>query len=104
MGAFPMMTSVPDAVKDDSINVSVVTSIRHCALACTVNACRGADDAAPFAAAPVLAATTVHIPAADGKLQACQGVRIIDSHGDTFRADNARREALALAMAVSRVE
>lgn len=42
------------------------------------------------------------LPIANCTLQAYQGVRIIDSHGDTFRADNARREAPA--MAVSRVE
>lgn len=71
--------------------------------ACVLTACGGNVDTAPITAtataAPVLAANTVHMPMADCEPQACQGLRIIDSNAETFRADNARREALALAVA-----
>ena len=69
--------------------------------ACMLTACGGNVDTAPVTAtaAPVLAANSVHMPMADCEPQACQGLRIIDSNAETFRADNARREALALAVA-----
>lgn len=64
------------------------------ALAC-LTACGGNVDAP----ATVLAATAAHTPAADCEPQACHGLRIIDSNAETFRADSARRDALALAVA-----
>lgn len=69
--------------------------------ACVLTACGGNVDTGSVAAtaAPVLAANIVHMPMADCEPQACQGLRIIDSNAETFRADNARREALALAVA-----
>lgn len=70
--------------------------------ACVLTACGGNVDTGAIRAAPVLAATSAHMPVADCEPQACQGLRIIDSNAETFRADNARREALALA--VARVE
>lgn len=68
---------------------------------CLLTACGGNVDTAAVTAtaAPVLAANTVHMPTADCAPQACQGLRIIDGNAETFRADNARREALALAVA-----
>lgn len=70
-------------------------------VACVLTACGGNVDTATVTAtaAPVLAANSVHMPMADCEPQACQGLRIIDSNAETFRADNARREALALAVA-----
>jgi hypothetical protein len=72
------------------------------ALFCIVaglTACGGNADMVSAAPAPALAATVSHMPAADCEPQACQGLRIIDSNAETFRADNARREALAMAVA-----
>jgi hypothetical protein len=51
------------------------------------------------APATALAATATHTPVADCEPQACQGLRIIDSNAETFRADSMRRDALALAVA-----
>lgn len=55
------------------------------------------DTATPTRTA--LAASVSHMPVADCEPQACQGMRIIDSNAETFRADSARRDALALAVA-----
>lgn len=68
-------------------------------VACALTACGGNVETTVSAPAPVLAAAAIHMPAADCEAQACQGLRIIDSNAETFRADNARREALALAVA-----
>jgi hypothetical protein len=63
-----------------------------------LTACGGGNpDSAP--AATVLAATVTHTPVADCEPQACQGLRIIDSNAESFRADSARRDALAMAVA-----
>lgn len=56
------------------------------------------ENAAP-AMPTALAAAASHTPAADCEPQACQGLRIIDSNAETFRADSKRREALALTVA-----
>jgi hypothetical protein len=59
-----------------------------------LSACGGAVDAAvkpASGAAPM--------PVADCAAQACQGLRIIDSNAETFRADSARRDALAASVA-----
>ena len=67
-----------------------------CALLCTtagLTACGGAVDAT------VKPATAAHMPAADCEPQACQGLRIVDSNAETFRADSARRDALAARVA-----
>jgi hypothetical protein len=66
-------------------------------LAAALTACgSNVETATP---APVLAAAISHMPVADCEPQACQGLRVIDGNVETFRADNARREALALAVA-----
>jgi hypothetical protein len=62
----------------------------------SLTACGGAGDAT---VQPALAASVVHMPVADCEPQACQGLRIVDSNAETFRADSARRDALALAVA-----
>jgi len=62
-----------------------------------LTACGGNIDAPP--SATVLAASVAHTPVADCEPQACHGLRIIDSNAETFRADSARRDALALAVA-----
>jgi hypothetical protein len=67
-------------------------------LACALTACGANVDTTATAATPVLAASATHMPVADCEPQACQGLRIIDSNAETFRADNARREALAQAV------
>lgn len=67
-----------------------------CVLA-SLTACGANPEAAP--AAPALAASVSHTPVADCEPQACQGLRIIDSNAETFRADAARRDALAMAVA-----
>lgn len=64
-----------------------------------LTACGGNVDGATSAAAPVLAANAVNMPSADCEPQACQGLRIIDSNTETFRADGARRDALAASVA-----
>jgi len=69
-----------------------------CALA-GLTACGGGDEPASSAAAPAYAAGAVQMPVADCEPQACQGLRIIDSNAETFRADAARRDALAVAVA-----
>lgn len=53
-------------------------------------ACGGADPTSSVYAA---------MPVADCEAQACRGLRIVDSNAETFRADNARRAALAQAVA-----
>ena len=68
-----------------------------CALA-SLTACGGNVDAA-LPATPALSAHTASTPVADCEPQACQGLRIIDSNAETFRADGARRDALAMAVA-----
>jgi hypothetical protein len=67
-----------------------------CFLTC-LTACGGNADGA--SAAPARAANVSQAPVADCEPQACQGLRIIDSNAETFRADAARRDALALAVA-----
>jgi len=59
-------------------------------------ACGGAGNAT---VPPALAANVAHMPVADCEPQACQGMRIVDSNAETFRADSARRDALAVAVA-----
>lgn len=81
------------------------TSFSHVlALLClaSLTACGGNFEAAPAAAttpATALAASASRTPVADCEPQACQGLRIIDSNAESFRADGARRDALALAVA-----
>lgn len=73
-----------------------------CSLLCALTgltACGGGAELAPSSAAPAYAATAVQMPVADCAPQACQGLRIIDSNAETFRADAARRDALAIAVA-----
>jgi hypothetical protein len=73
-----------------------------CSLFCVVaglTACGGSAEMVSAAPVSALAATVSHMPVADCEPQACQGLRIIDSNTETFRADNARREALAMAVA-----
>jgi hypothetical protein len=75
-----------------------------CSLLCALaglTACGGNMDATSVtaSAAPVLAASVAQAPVADCEPQACQGLRIIDSNAETFRADAARRDALAMAVA-----
>jgi hypothetical protein len=73
-----------------------------CSLLCALTgltACGGGAGLAPQAAVPAYAATAVQMPAADCEPQACQGLRIIDSNAETFRADAARRDALVMAVA-----
>ena len=73
-----------------------------CSLLCALTGLTACGDgAAPAsqAAVPAYAATAVQMPAADCEPQACQGLRIIDSNAETFRADAARRDALAMAVA-----
>lgn len=70
-----------------------------CTLLCTaagLSACGGAVDAT---VTPTFAASASHMPVADCEPQACQGLRIVDSNAETFRADSARRDALALTVA-----
>lgn len=67
------------------------------ALAC-LSACGGNVDAPPSPAL-ALAADAAQIPVADCEPQACRALRIIDSNAETFRADSARRDTLALAVA-----
>jgi hypothetical protein len=69
-----------------------------CALA-SLAACGANVDTTAAVAAPALAASSTHMPVADCEPQACQGMRIIDSNAETFRADSARRDALASAVA-----
>lgn len=64
-------------------------------LAC-LTACGANVDTPP---ATVLAANVTHTPVADCEPQACHGLRIIDSNAESFRADSARRDALAQAVA-----
>lgn len=66
-----------------------------CTLCCALAAC-GAN---VESASPALAAHAARTPAADCEPQACQGLRIIDSNAETFRADSARRDALSMAVA-----
>jgi len=71
-----------------------------CSLLCALTgltACGGGG--IETTAAPVYATSSVQMPVADCEPQACQGLRIIDSNAETFRADGARRDALALAVA-----
>jgi len=73
-----------------------------CSLCCAVaglTACGGNADPAASAPTPVLAASVSHMPTADCEPEACQGLRIIDSNTESFRADAARRDALAAAVA-----
>jgi hypothetical protein len=69
----------------------------------SLTACGGNPDATPAPApATTLAASAssaTHMPVADCEPQGCRGLRIIDSNAETFRADAARRDALALAVA-----
>ena len=65
----------------------------------SLTACGGNVDTAFATTTPVLAANTTATPVADCEPQACQGLRIIDSNAETFRADAARRDALAMAVA-----
>jgi hypothetical protein len=67
----------------------------------SLTACGGNVDATSVSAtaAPVFAANVAQTPVADCEPQACQGLRIIDSNAETFRADTARRDALAMAVA-----
>ncbi|WP_332847851.1 hypothetical protein [Massilia sp. S19_KUP03_FR1] len=58
-----------------------------------LSGCGGADQTA------LQADHTARMPSADCEPQACQGLRIIDSNAETFRADSARRDALAAAVA-----
>jgi hypothetical protein len=74
---------------------SLLRLLSICAIA-GLTACGGAVDPA---VKPALAASVVHMPVADCEPQACQGLRIVDSNAETFRADSARRDALALAVA-----
>jgi len=70
-----------------------------CFLLCTsagLTACGGAVDATVH---PTFAANVTHMPVADCEPQACQGLRIVDSNAETFRADSARRDVLALTVA-----
>lgn len=64
-------------------------------LCCTLSACGASGESS----APALAASATRTPAADCEPQACQGLRIIDSNAETFRADHARRDALAATVA-----
>jgi hypothetical protein len=86
------ITSLPRLVSIPSL-LCVLASL----VACGGNVDTTASTAST--AAPVLAASSAHMPVADCEPQACQGMRIIDSNAETFRADNARREALASAVA-----
>ena len=75
-----------------------------CSLVCvlaSLTACGGNVDtmSVSASAAPVFAANVAQTPVADCEPQACQGLRIIDSNAETFRADTARRDALAMAVA-----
>lgn len=44
-------------------------------------------------------ARVANMPVADCEAQACRGLRIVDANAETFRADSARRDALAAAVA-----
>ena len=61
-----------------------------------LSACGGGVDATVHSAP---AARVAAVPVADCEPQACQGLRIIDSNAETFRADSARRDALAVSVA-----
>ena len=66
-----------------------------------LTACGGNPDAAtaPATTLAASASSVTHMPVADCEPQGCHGLRIIDSNAETFRADAARRDALALAVA-----
>lgn len=65
-----------------------------------LTACGGNPDAATAPATNLAASTSItHMPVADCEPQGCHGLRIIDSNAETFRADAARRDALAQAVA-----
>jgi hypothetical protein len=61
-----------------------------------LSACGGAVEATVH---PAPAASVAAVPVADCEPQACRGLRIIDSNAETFRADSARRDALAATVA-----
>jgi hypothetical protein len=90
--------SYPDIMHTLSLPRLFVTCSLLCALT-GLTACGGGAGPASEAAVPAYAATAVQMPAADCEPQACQGLRIIDSNAETFRADAARRDALAMAVA-----
>jgi hypothetical protein len=65
-----------------------------------LTACGGNPDTAPAPVTALAARTSLtHMPVADCEPQGCHGLRIIDSNAETFRADAARRDALARAVA-----
>lgn len=65
-----------------------------------LTACGGNLDTAPAPVTALAASTSItHMPVADCEPQGCHGLRIIDSNAETFRADAARRDALARAVA-----
>ena len=101
-GNFPVDTKLLDWRPDHFCFAAIMLTyapprlLAAVSLTCALGACGGTP---PPAAAPVLAASSGHMPAADCEPQACQGLRIIDSNAETFREDNDRRAALALAVA-----
>jgi hypothetical protein len=65
-----------------------------------LTACGGDPDApSPATAFTASASSVTRMPVADCEPQGCHGLRIIDSNVETFRADAARRDALAQAVA-----
>jgi len=65
-----------------------------------LTACGGNPDTAPAPVTALAASTSItHMPVADCEPQGCNGLRIIDSNAETFRADTARRDALARSVA-----
>jgi len=65
-----------------------------------LTSCGGDPDTAPAPVTALAASTSItHMPVADCEPQGCQGLRVIDSNAETFRADAARRDALARAVA-----
>jgi hypothetical protein len=87
----------PDIMLDASLPRLLFTCSLLCALT-GLTACGGGAEPASSATVPAYAAAAVQMPVADCESQACQGLRIIDSNAETFRADAARRDALAMAV------
>lgn len=74
------------------------TTLLRCFLLLCASASLTACGGAGTATAPDRA-RVANMPVADCEAQACRGLRIVDANAETFRADSARRDALAAAVA-----